>query len=550
MPKRLTATVIIPTNRRVDYLDRALASIVPQAQAHKAGVLVVDDGDDQATKDLAARHHVDYIRRSGPPGLNAARNTAIAHSKSDLLCFVDDDVEVAPGWLEALINAAFELPPEVGVLTGPIRARLRDHRFRSCGREGPPITALDLGAADRDCERAWGANMAIRRSAIKQIGDFDAYLPLYGDEEEWQQRWRDTGGRIRYIAAAALDHVRVGDDARLRALARASYFRGRSARRYDILKGDFPSLKSELATLGKCALHGPLHLCFNGPLLAAHSLGRVVEARAPEPPPARPGVDDYLSGASGKIGGQRDVLRRLTDARLDLVTIPRRSRLRRAARETPPRRRVLVASLVNTNAANHSAAIRSELERSRHDVVIDMRPVGDAGKFDNLNAILADHDLQTFDYVLAIDDDIRLPPSFLDLLIHCAATGDLMLAQPAHRCRSHGAWAVTRRTKAAWRETTFVEIGPATLFAKPTFDVLLPFPAGLRMGWGLDNHWSAVAREHGWKIGVVDIAAIDHSLRGIAVDYARDEAVSEARAFLADRPYTTRDEVRTLATHR
>lgn len=549
MPKPLTAAIIIPTHQRVGYLDRALATIVPQARQHNAQVLIVDDGDDDATRRLASTRGVDYIQRDGSPGLNAARNTAIANTSAKLLCFVDDDVEVSPGWLAALIGAANELPAEVGVLTGPIRPSLRDHRFRACGREGPPITSLLLGDQDRDCPRAWGANMAIRRSAIDTIGAFDETIQP-GDEEDFQQRWLDHGGRIRYVAAAGLQHVRYGDDSRLRSLCKAAYHRGRGARRYDNLKGAIPTLRQELTTLAKCALHGPRHLCFNGPVLTAHSLGRIAEARNPTPTPARPGVDDFLSGASGRIGGLHDFRRRLSDLWLDLVTIPRRSGLRREAGKTPPRARVLVASLVNTAAENHSEAIRAELMRSRHEVVIDMRPVGARGKFDNLNEILAAHDLDSFDYLLAIDDDIKLPPSFLDLLIHCAARGDLMLAQPAHRCLSHGAWAVTRRTAAAWRETTFVEIGPATLFARPTFKELLPFPHGLRMGWGLDSHWSAVARRHDWKIGVVDVAAIDHSLRGIAIDYKRDEAIAEAREFLADRPYTPRDEVRTLATHR
>ena len=70
------------------------------------------------------------------------------------------------------------------------------------------------------------------------------------------------------------------------------------------------------------------------------------------------------------------------------------------------------------------------------------------------------------------------------------------------------------------------------------------------MGWGLDAHWSAVARERGWRIGIVDAVPVGHVLRPIASDYPREEAIEEARTFLADRPYVRRDEVRTLAEHR
>ena len=100
------------------------------------------------------------------------------------------------------------------------------------------------------------------------------------------------------------------------------------------------------------------------------------------------------------------------------------------------------------------------------------------------------------------------------------------------------------------RETSFVEIGPVTAFAAVTFPVLLPFPP-LRMGWGLDVHWAAVAREHGWRCGVIDAVPIRHRAAPAASAYPREQAVEEARAFLAERPYVSAGEAqRTLATHR
>jgi hypothetical protein len=95
-----------------------------------------------------------------------------------------------------------------------------------------------------------------------------------------------------------------------------------------------------------------------------------------------------------------------------------------------------------------------------------------------------------------------------------------------------------------------VEIGPVFALHASTFGVLLPFPP-LRVGWGLDSHWSAVAREHAWKQGVIDATPVRHGLRLIASSYDRSGAVQEARAFRADRPYTNAvDAQRTLVTHR
>jgi hypothetical protein len=100
------------------------------------------------------------------------------------------------------------------------------------------------------------------------------------------------------------------------------------------------------------------------------------------------------------------------------------------------------------------------------------------------------------------------------------------------------------------RETAFVEIGPCTAFHRSTFGALLPFP-DLRMGWGLDSHWSALARQHGWRMGVIDALPLAHLERPAGEAYSRVAAIEEARAFLASRPYVTRAAAnRTLATHR
>jgi hypothetical protein len=287
--------------------------------------------------------------------------------------------------------------------------------------------------------------------------------------------------------------------------------------------------------------------------MVAHSLGRLEQGlRERRASDSHPATEDFLSGESGTIGGldamRREVLDRLVDAR-EILTL-QRPRLARAARRQPPRRRVLALSVARPEHAARSAAIRAELERSRHDVELRLSPPGEAGKFENLNRLLPD--LTPYDWLLVIDDDVVLPHGFLDRLLFLAERFQLDLAQPAHRARSHAAWRVTRRRAGVLaRETPFVEIGPVTAFAHTTFSTLLPFPSALRMGWGLDLHWAALARERGWRCGVLDAVAIAHTAAPAADAYSREHAIAEARAFLAARPYLSAREAQlTLRTHR
>lgn len=263
---------------------------------------------------------------------------------------------------------------------------------------------------------------------------------------------------------------------------------------------------------------------------------------------------DWASGESGIVGGVRlGVRTRVQDALLDArrwATLEP-LRLRRAARRAPAHRlRVLAVGVEREDRANLMDAARAELRRSRHDVEVATCGVGGRGKFENLNALLDAHPLEHRDWLLVLDDDVALPRGFLDAFLFLAERFELKLAQPAHRRRSHAAWRVTRRRAGSVaRETGFVEIGPVCAFHKDAFATLLPFPP-LKAGWGLDAHWAALAREHGWRIGVIDATPIRHAVRPIADSYRRADAVAEAQAFLARRPYVTAAEAqRTLATH-
>jgi GT2 family glycosyltransferase len=576
------ASIVIPTRERPSYLEVALRSVAEQAFHAGVEVIVVDDaGPSAATRALVERFGARYEPHEGPLGLNVARNTGVQRSSGELVAFLDDDVRAGPGWLAALLDAARE-HRDVEVFAGAIRPRFEGARWRSCGREDAPITSLDLGPLDTEARYAWGANMAIRRTALERVGRFDESLTDGGDEQEWQDRFKldhEGTGRVLYVAGASVEHRRAGRDARLSALSRAAAVRGRAARRFDARQGRAPTLAREWLTLAACAGHIVRRACPGGLPMVAHSAGRLSEGlrerardgagRAPisappiGPPPngaapseapgdGSPG-DDFLSGASGTVGGADALARAARDTLEDAREVlgGRRARLALAARRKPPRRRVLVRGVDRPEHGALARRARAELARSRHDVELHVTPPRSLGKFENLNLLLADHPPTEHDWLIVLDDDVELPRGFLDRFLFLCERFDLQLAQPAHRLNSHAAWPQTRRhPRSVVRETRFVEIGPVTAFAAATFATLLPFPE-LRMGWGLDAHWAAVAGEHGWRCGVTDAVAIRHRAAPAADAYSREAAIAEGREFLAARPYVNAQEAqRTVTTHR
>jgi glycosyltransferase involved in cell wall biosynthesis len=267
-------SVVVPTRDRARYLRTSVASLMRQTLDEPFEVIVADDASTDETPAMAAELGATLTRNDSPTGPNAARNAGLRAASGDLIAFVDDDVEAPDGWLAALADGA-RRHPDAEAFGGPIRARFDGPTPRSCGREEPPITTLDLGPHDREVEFVWGANMAARRSAFERVGDFDATLPQFGEEEEWLSRLRAAGGRVVYLAEAGLDHRREGDDARLGALMRGAYVRGRSLRTHDVRRGSAPSLGREVRVLAGCGWHTLRYACPQGLVMGAHSLGRV-----------------------------------------------------------------------------------------------------------------------------------------------------------------------------------------------------------------------------------------------------------------------------------
>jgi hypothetical protein len=281
------------------------------------------------------------------------------------------------------------------------------------------------------------------------------------------------------------------------------------------------------------------------------------------PAAAAPEPEEFLSGETGHVAGiRRTVSRRVRDALLDLRARPAASALDRLA-AAAPRRNVLAVSVYRPDSS-HVESAAEELRRTRHDLRLRLGSTGAAlpaltdttvatnlggGKFQNLNMLL--EDAGSFEWLLVFDDDVQLPPHFLDRFLGLAEHFGLALAQPAQTLMSHAAWRVTRRRGGSLvRETRFVEIGPVTAFHSDAALALTPFP-DLRYGWGLDLHWGALAAERGWRLGVVDALPVRHERSPVATAYGHAEAIEEARRFLTGRPFVPAAQAQeTLVTHR
>ena len=273
----MAAVVVLTYDAPAGMLERCVESIVASGDA--SFVIVVDNGASARERLRASACHVVTTGRNlgFAAGMNVGLRLALGRGEQ-AVAVVNDDVEVEPGWLPGLLEAA-RGEPGFDAFGGPIIPRL-EGRLRACGQEPPPITSLDYGDADREVPVVWSANMAVRADALQRVGPFDPWLRGRGEEEEWQIRLRQAGGHIRYVAAARLVHRRNPQDSRLNRMAVDAYRLGRTARAFDRRKGSAPPLRQELRTLAGSGWHAAHNRCAYGILFAAHAAGRLREFSA------------------------------------------------------------------------------------------------------------------------------------------------------------------------------------------------------------------------------------------------------------------------------
>jgi glycosyltransferase involved in cell wall biosynthesis len=179
-------SVVISTYNRADRLPLALEALLAQVASVPYEIVVVDNNSTDATPavvaSLAARAD-GRIRYAFEPrqGLSYGRNTGIALSRGGIIALSDDDVRVAPDYVEQLARA-FAEHPEVDYVGGRVLPNwLAPPPRWLTTAHWSPLALQDYGPAPMVVgrERAQclvGASLAFRRQVFDLVGLFTPAL--------------------------------------------------------------------------------------------------------------------------------------------------------------------------------------------------------------------------------------------------------------------------------------------------------------------------------------------------------------------------------------
>lgn len=214
---RPPADIVVLNYDGVGLLAQALPSI--KTQIGPADTLTVFDN---GSRDGS----VDYVRATWPDvrvlavsanvGVTAALNRAAASATAPYVALLNNDLELAPGWLDALVSA-LESHPEAASATGKLL-----NFFQRDILDGAGDTmswagrCLRRGRGERDTGQydsvetvfsASGAAAVYRRSAFAIVGPFDEDFYAYLEDVDWGFRAQLAGFTCVYTPSAVAYHI-------------------------------------------------------------------------------------------------------------------------------------------------------------------------------------------------------------------------------------------------------------------------------------------------------------------------------------------------------
>lgn len=199
----MNVSVIIPVFQQYDSLSNCLAALARQQLPSEEFEVIVVQNDTQYTQITTQYPFQLSVLHCLTPGSYAARNTALARAKGNVLAFTDADCVPQPGWLLHGVRRLLEEGEDcyVGgkVLIVPAE-RSRPNRWELYDM----VVGID--------QREYGskgyfatANMFAFAKSFDTVGTFNERLFSAGDTD-WGLRASRLGYRPVYEPAAVVEH--------------------------------------------------------------------------------------------------------------------------------------------------------------------------------------------------------------------------------------------------------------------------------------------------------------------------------------------------------
>jgi len=194
-------SVIVTVRNEERTIEDCIKSLISQSLSKDLYEIIVVDGHStdrtcEIVENLADNSPVKIsLIQQERKGISSARNAGIRYAKGEIVMFIDGDAFACENWLEAYFKCFENEEDELGFAWGPVEA----------SNDGNKI-AKSLYMSYYSVIGAHGANIAYRKSAIKDIGYFDEEFKGRGDEVVVNLKLSKAGYKPKKCDAALVYH--------------------------------------------------------------------------------------------------------------------------------------------------------------------------------------------------------------------------------------------------------------------------------------------------------------------------------------------------------
>jgi len=101
-----SVSIVICSYNGASRISATLQSIAEQDYPKsRTEVIVVDDGSDDNTSDIANAHNVTVVRHEKNMGIPNARNAGLDVAHGEIVCYLDDDIIASSNWISEIVLA-------------------------------------------------------------------------------------------------------------------------------------------------------------------------------------------------------------------------------------------------------------------------------------------------------------------------------------------------------------------------------------------------------------------------------------------------------------
>ncbi len=210
------ASIIIPNWNGLHHLEVCLQALRRQ-RFNQFEVILVDNNSSDGSQKFVTENfpEVRVIELKENRGFTGACNAGYTVAQGDIILLLNNDTEVSPEWLAAIIDA-FQRYPEAGIVASKILLfDQRDH-FHTAGdfyrTDGIPgnrgVWQKDRGQYDQEefIFGACGGAAAYRRSLIEEIGFLDESFYFSCEDVDISWRAQLAGWKVLYVPSAVVYH--------------------------------------------------------------------------------------------------------------------------------------------------------------------------------------------------------------------------------------------------------------------------------------------------------------------------------------------------------